>query len=632
MRQASDRPRASRPGQAIERAAKKGNGATGDPTAPSTQPSKVTPGAPIEPIVQPAQPAVKLVGVAKAFGKNSVLKDVHFTIGSGELVEVTGPSGSGKTTLLRLVHGQMRPNAGQVWVQGRGLHRWWRRGLGQIRRDVSFIFQEQRLLPRLNALENIILAIQVVDPQIPYRTIKERAVAALESVNLGSRRRAYPHQLSAGERQRVAVARALATRPRLVLADEPLHSLDDHNAELVSKLLEDAAAGGATVIIASHRHSFPASRVLRLPSAKVMVSRKAGLNGNGHKNGLTNANHNGHSNRNVPSLSIRSLWRIVIPAHERIHKPSAQTAQPPLWRRLVAQSANSYRLTVLGGLRSWSRDVHLTMPVLGTIALLLVLCGTLALAGIALEKVVALQADQASLVRVYLASDATPDSTAALKAKLAADSRVASVTSISPEQALAEAAKRPGLSNLASLNSANPFPASLDVRVKQVTQVAAVAATVKGDPAVDPTYPTSYDPDTYSRLRHFAVVAAAIGAGILLLFALVAYAVVANSMRGIAASRRHEVAITRLLGARGWMLRGPFVVEGLMTGALAGALAAAVVGGVWLVAIRFESTIYAQLLPGVDATSVQYVLAAVITAGLVLGTATALLGFRRARA
>jgi cell division protein FtsX len=80
------------------------------------------------------------------------------------------------------------------------------------------------------------------------------------------------------------------------------------------------------------------------------------------------------------------------------------------------------------------------------------------------------------------------------------------------------------------------------------------------------------------------------------------------------------------------MLRGPFVVEGLMTGALAGALAAAVVGGVWLVAIRFESAIYAQLLPGVDAASVQYVLAAVITAGLVLGTATAVLGFRRARA
>ncbi|TMG31967.1 MAG: FtsX-like permease family protein [Chloroflexi bacterium] len=260
------------------------------------------------------------------------------------------------------------------------------------------------------------------------------------------------------------------------------------------------------------------------------------------------------------------------------------------------------------------------------------LCGTLALVGIAVEQAVADQAGQASLVRVYLARDATPEAVAALKARLTADSRVASVTALTPEQALAEASKRPGLDNLSSLSSTNPFPASLDVRVRLVTKVAAVADSVKGDPAVDASYPTSYDADTYSRLRHFAVVAGSIAAGIVLLLVIVAYAVIANSMRGIAASRRQEVAVTRLLGARGWMLRGPFVVEGLTTGALAGALAAAVVAGAYLLAMRFESAIYTQVLPGVGATEVQYVLAAVITAGLVLGTATALLGFRQARA
>ena len=287
---------------------------------------------------------------------------------------------------------------------------------------------------------------------------------------------------------------------------------------------------------------------------------------------------------------------------------------------------------MLSGLRSWSRDVRLTTPVIGTIALLLMLCGTLALVGIAVEQAVADQAGQASLVRVYLARDATPEAVAALKARLTADSRVASVTALTPEQALAEASKRPGLDNLSSLSSTNPFPASLDVRVRLVTKVAAVADSVKGDPAVDASYPTSYDADTYSRLRHFAVVAGSIAAGIVLLLVIVAYAVIANSMRGIAASRRQEVAVTRLLGARGWMLRGPFVVEGLTTGALAGALAAAVVAGAYLLAMRFESAIYTQVLPGVGATEVQYVLAAVITAGLVLGTATALLGFRQARA
>jgi ABC-type ATPase involved in cell division/cell division protein FtsX len=584
-----------------------------------------------------AEPAIRLIGIAKSFGKHAVLKDINLSVAAGELFEVTGPSGAGKTTLLRLIHGQLRPNAGEVWVRGRGLHGWWRRGLGTVRRDVAFVFQEQRLLPRLNAFENIVLALQVRDPQVPNRAIKQRALASLESVHLANRRRAYPHQLSAGERQRIAIARVLATKPRVLLADEPLAGLDDDNAAMVMRLLEAAAANGTTVIVATHRHTFPASRILRLPSAKVMTNGARRLrlngNGNGHANGNNgSSNGNGNGNGHSTLTAVRTpLWRTVIPARERPHRV-VKVPRLPWWRREVAFFANGYRLVVLNGLRSWSRDARLTAPVIGTIALLLVLCGTLALIGIAAERAIADQAGQASLVRVYLAPDATSDSVDALKAKLLADPRVASVTYISPEQALAEAANRPGLDNLSSLSSTNPFPASLDVRVNKVTQVAAVASLVKGSAAVDPTYPTSYDPDTYSRLRHFALVAGAIAGGILLLFAFVAYAVIANSMRGIATSRKQEVAVVRLLGARNWMLRGPFVVEGLMTGAIAGALAAAAVAGVYLLAVRFEAAIYAQVLPGVNATAVQYVLAAVITAGLVLGTATAMLGFRKARA
>ena len=587
------------------------------------------------------EPAVRLVDVSKSFGKTAVFKAVNFTVAPGELVEVTGRSGAGKTTLLRLVHGQLRPNTGELWVRGRGLHRWWRRGLGALRRDVAFVFQEQRLLPRLNAFENIALAIQVRDPQLPNRTIKERALQALESVNLAPRRRAYPHQLSAGERQRIAVARALATRPRVLLADEPLAAMDDENAAIITHLLESAAAGGTTVIVATHRHTFAASRILRLPSARVMTNgaRRPALNGIGHaivaSNGNGNGNHNGngHGNGHSNVAAVRPpWWRVVVPQARERHHRVATVPRLPLWRRAIAFTANGYRLVVLHGLRSWSRDARLTTPVIGTIALLLTLCGTLALVAIAMEQAVADAAAQASVVRVYLAPDATPDAVAALKAWLIADGRVASVNDVTPEQALAEASKRPGLDNLSSLSSTNPFPASLDVRVRLVTKVGAVANSVKGDPAVDASYPTSYDPDTYSRLQHFAVVAGSIAGGIVLLFVIVAYAVIANSMRAIVASRRQEVTVTRLLGARGWMLRGPFVIEGLTTGALAGALAAAIVAGAYLLAMRFESAIYVQVLPGVGATAVQYVLAAVITAGLVLGTATAMLGFRQARA
>jgi ABC-type ATPase involved in cell division/cell division protein FtsX len=570
------------------------------------------------------QPVVKLTRVSKIFGRTAVLSDITLSVAPGEIVEVTGPSGAGKTTLLRLVHGQLRPNKGQVWVEGRGLHRWWRRGLGRIRRDVAFVYQEQRLLPRLTALENLVFALQVGDPSVPHGTMKRRALQALEALSLGHRARAYPHQLSAGERQRVAVARALSGRPKVLLADEPLASIDDDNAQIVMRLLEEAAANGTAVIVATHRPTFSANRMLRLPSGKVLVNRDRTHSSNG-------------------THDRRSLWRLIMPAPSRPRKNGANGAHSangakvastrlPWWRRLIAFLANSFRLVVLNGLRSWARDVRITAPALGSMAMTLVLCGMLALVGISIARVAAQQAGQASIVRVYLAPDASPGAVAALESRLRADPRVSSVTEISAQQALQEANGRPGLDALVGLSGTNPFSASLDVQVNPVTAVAAVAAEVTGDPAVDPVFPTSYDPDTYARLRKIALIVGGIGAALLLLFTAVAYAVAANSMRAIAAARKEEVTVTRLLGARGWMLRGPFVTEGLMTGALAGALAGAAVAGAWLVASSFGSEIYSQVLPGVGVTSVRYVVAAVMAAGLVLGALTATLGFRRIRA
>ncbi|TMD91896.1 MAG: ATP-binding cassette domain-containing protein [Chloroflexi bacterium] len=585
-------------------------------------------------------PAVRIAHLSKSFGRTAVFADVSFTVARGELVEITGPSGAGKTTLLRLIHGQLRPSQGEVWVEGRGLHRFWRRGLGRIRREVAFIYQEQRLLPRLNAIENLVYALMLVDPTVPYGRIRARALAALEAFGLAARRKAYPSQLSAGERQRVAVARALAGRPRVLLADEPLAAIDEQNAKVVKRLLEEAAAAGTTVIVATHEPTFKAGRVLRLPAGQVLVNRArlAQTNGgaqprwrrllaqngsNGH-NGL--AASNGHSNGHNGNGARRTSNGHSAPTRRR-----ETNGRLPLWRRSVALAANSFRLVVLGGLRSWRRDLRLTAPALGSMALLLLLAAMVAMVGVAVAKVAAYEASQASVVRVYLAPGATPDAVSSLKARLAADPRVASVTYISAEQALKEAQSHPGLESLGSLSSSNPFPASLDVSVRSVNQVASIAALATGDPAVDPTYPTSYDPDMYARLRHIALVLGGIGAGLLLIFAIVAYAVSANSVRGVAAARKDEVTITRLLGARGWMLRGPFVVEGLMTGALAGALAGAIAGGFWLLATRFAAATYAQVLPGVDLTAMRYVVAAAIVAGVLLGTLTAAMGFRRFR-
>src|SRR5207245_646963 len=283
------------------------------------------------------------------------------------------------------------------------------------------------------------------------------------------------------------------------------------------------------------------------------------------------------------------------------------------------------------GRRRGGRYLRMTRRGSGSRSLLLVMAGVIAMVGLAVYNVAAYEASQASVVRVYLASDATSANVDSLKARLIADPRVASVTYVSTDQALKDAQNRPGLVSLGSLSTTNPFPASLDVTARWVNQVGAIASEVAGDPAVDPTYPNSYDPDMYSRLRHIALVFGGIGAALLLIFAVVAYAVSANSMRGVAAARKEEVTITRLLGARGWMLRGPFVVEGLMTGALAGARAGGLAGAGWLLANRFAAATYAQVLPGVGLTSMRYVVAGLIVAGMLLGALTAPLGFRRSR-
>ena len=303
--------------------------------------------------------------------------------------------------------------------------------------------------------------------------------------------------------------------------------------------------------------------------------------------------------------------------------------QVPGWRRLLAVLGNGYRMVLVYGLRSWWRDLRMIVVAIGSLSLMLLLCGLIALVGLGVARATAAEATQVSAVRVYLAPDATDSQVETLRSRLAADPRVASVALVSAEAAAAQAQARPGLGTLAGLASTNPFPASLDVQVKHVTDVSAVAAEATGDPAVDPDYPTSYDPNTFARLRQWALIVGAVGGGFLLLFAFTAYTVAANAMRSVALARREEVVLMSLLAARGWMLRGPFVVEGLTTGAFAGVFAAVIVAGAWLLAQRFATATFSEVLPGLGLATLQYLAAAIILGGIAIGSLTAWNGLRR---
>lgn len=229
-------------------------------------------------------PLVRLVGAGHRFGSVPALTPVDLQLRPGQMVFVLGPSGSGKTTLLRLVHGQIRPREGEVWVDGRPLHRRWWRGVAQVRRQTGFVFQDYRLLSRLTAYENVVFALQVADPTVPFGLVRRRAQEMLESVGLARRAGAYPQQLSGGERQRVAVARALAAKPTLLLVDEPTSALDDKRAEVVLRMLVEAAADGAAVILTSHRPTGfeRGHQLLRLAEPAGETVKQ-----NGHQNGKT---------------------------------------------------------------------------------------------------------------------------------------------------------------------------------------------------------------------------------------------------------------------------------------------------------------------------------------------------------
>src|SRR5216683_4604720 len=195
---------------------------------------------------------VEFIGVTRAYGPRLALDDVNLALEPGELAFLVGPSGAGKTTLLKLINREIRPTAGEVWVDGIAAHSLKASHVAEVRKRVGVVFQDYKLLPRLTAMENVALALQVSDLRISDEEASDRALDALEAVGLGDRGRAFPHQLSGGQQQRVAVARAVVAQPPLLIADEPTGNLDVETSWELMDLLGDIAAFGTAVLIATH--------------------------------------------------------------------------------------------------------------------------------------------------------------------------------------------------------------------------------------------------------------------------------------------------------------------------------------------------------------------------------------------
>ena len=181
---------------------------------------------------------------------NKALNGVSMQIEDGEFVFLVGPSGSGKSTIIKMITGELRPTSGSVHVNGYSLEHIRKREIPYLRRTVGVVFQDFRLIPNMTVYENVAFAMRVIGAR--EREIKERVPYVLDLVGMADKARRHPTELSGGEQQRLAIARALVNNPSPIIADEPTGNLDPARSLEIMSLLQEINNLGTTMLVVTH--------------------------------------------------------------------------------------------------------------------------------------------------------------------------------------------------------------------------------------------------------------------------------------------------------------------------------------------------------------------------------------------
>ncbi|XPV75654.1 MAG: cell division ATP-binding protein FtsE [Desulfovibrio sp.] len=215
---------------------------------------------------------VELKHVSYNFGSQWALKDISLTLDKGDFLFLTGHSGAGKSTLLRLLYGDLPLKRGQATVFGHEIHNMTKKRIPDLRRDVSVVFQDFKILPRRTVFENVIIALEVRNIGRHHRERRTRAV--IRAMGLEKKTYTRCDRLSGGEQQRVAIARSMVTNPKLILADEPTGNLDQDLTNHLMNIFNQFHSFGTTIIMATHSREVlkcvPEAKILHLENGKAV--------------------------------------------------------------------------------------------------------------------------------------------------------------------------------------------------------------------------------------------------------------------------------------------------------------------------------------------------------------------------